>query len=66
MNFSLGVPIAPSGLCCLVVRQMCEYVLVRPVAVGTGPRAKWGATVQSILVGQAKGIAVIPLDKTKS
>ena len=30
------------------------------------PRAKWGAAVQKILVDQAKAIAVIPVDKTKS
>ena len=30
------------------------------------PRAKWGAAIQKILVHQAKSIAVIPVDKTKS
>ena len=29
-------------------------------------RAKWGAAVQSISLDQAKGVAVIPVDKTKS
>ena len=29
-------------------------------------QTKWGAAVQNILVDQAKGIAVIPVDKTKS
>ena len=30
------------------------------------PRAKWGAALQKALVDQAKGIAVIPVDKAKS
>ena len=30
------------------------------------PRAQWGLVIQKILVDQAKGVALIPLDKSKS
>ena len=67
MNCSLGVRIPPSGLFCLVVRRMCGICVGLARCCGYRPPwAKWGAAVQNILVHQAKGIAVIPVDKTKS
>ena len=41
-----------------------ESVLVRVAAVV--PRAQWGPVVQKILVDQAKGVALIPVNKSKS
>ena len=37
-----------------------------PLLLVQAPQVKWGAAVQTLLVDQAKGIAVIPVDKAKS